>query len=204
MLFIRGTQFVWERSPRLTLPCSPRQPPPPLAFRPHPAAPVSPHSFPSGQLCPERKSAVPVCILFYLASPGISHLLCRGEQLLALSGTRNRRCVLRPRRHPSCRDGDRVPGWRESPTLRFPGFKQPLSTSRAPCKDSSDPICAAHAFQLWQELMASRTVYCPPSQLGEGRLVPTSRCLLGPPGYGTVMETVWTVIKGRPFCFHSL
>lgn len=52
------------------------QPPPPLAFRPHPAAPVSPHS-PSGQLRPEGKTQVPVCVFFYLACPGISHLLCR-------------------------------------------------------------------------------------------------------------------------------
>lgn len=49
-------------------------------------------------------------------------------------------------------DGDRVLGWRESPTLRFPGFKQPLSTS-APYQGlhlaSASPCFSAFGKNSW-------------------------------------------------------
>ena len=77
LLYLINVIYSWnsvrvERSPRLTLPCSPHSLLLLLAL--DPAAPVRPH-FPSSQLRPEGKTQVPVCLFFYLACPGISHLL---------------------------------------------------------------------------------------------------------------------------------
>ena len=94
--------------------------------------------------------------------------------------------------------------WRESPTLCFPASNSLFPLLGLLIKDSSDPIRTAHAFQLWQELMASRTASCPPYPLGEGNCEPTSRCLLGTSGTWDSNGDSVDSHQGTSICFRSL
>lgn len=107
--------------------------------------------------------------------------------------------MLRPEDiHPA--DGERVlrvEGEPHSPLsgLQTASFHFSGSLPRTPVTPSAQPMLFSFGKNSWlPELFPA---HLPNS--GKGTVNRPVAASSGPPGYGTVMETVWTVIKGLPF-----
>lgn len=88
---------------------------------------------------------------------------------------------------------------KESPILlsglQTASFRFSGSLSRTPVTLSAQPMLFSFGKNSWlPELLPAHLTHS-----GKGTVNRPVAASSGPPGHGTVMETVWTVIKGRPF-----